>query len=105
VIPFSIDKEQAVEAFLTGRRRSASYPAAFFQRNRSTKLTGVYFPYWLVDCDAVGKTGREGTKVRTWTAGDTRYVETQYFQVIREGAAAFSGNPEKRAEKFKPQAG
>ena len=50
-------------------------------------MTGVYFPYWLYNCQIEGKLEAKGPKVRTWVAGNTRYTEKKIYQVERDGRA------------------
>lgn len=48
-------------------------------------MTGVYFPYWLFRCQVDGQINAQGTKLRSWTAGNLRYTERKTYQVERRG--------------------
>ena len=47
----------------------------------------MYFPYWYADDETYVNATARGEKVRSWTVGDSRYTETQIYQVFREGDA------------------
>ena len=89
VLPFVIQREEAVERFLAWVKKKKFVPEDFFSEQQIQRLTGVYYPYWMVDSDRYAEAEGTGTKVRTWTTGDTRYTETRYFQVVRGGRAVF----------------
>ena len=45
-------------------------------------MSGVYFPYWMVDWRGDAAMEAEATKVRTWRTGDTEYTETQFYRCL-----------------------
>lgn len=85
VIPFAIDKEKAREIFLGWLRQKRFVPSDFGSPEQIEKMTGVYFPYWLYSCRVDGRLDGEGTRLRTWRAGDMQYTETQKYDVSRAG--------------------
>lgn len=89
VIPFAIDREQAVREFLHWARKRKFIPRAFFNAKQVEKITGVYCPYWVTNCDADAAMTARATKVRTWRSGDRQYTETEHYQVTRAGALHF----------------
>lgn len=91
IIPFVIDKKEATNRFLEWVGKKKFVPKAFFSKKQIEKITGIYFPYWIVDCDADARMSADGTKIRVWRSGDTEYTETQNFQVEREGKISFDG--------------
>lgn len=84
VVPFIIERNEAIERFMLWAKKKWFIPKYFFSKDQIDKITGVYFPHWVVDTDVVGRLNTNGKKVRTWTMGDTRYTETKNYQVIRE---------------------
>lgn len=86
IIPFSIDKKQAIEKFLEYVRSRKFVPRAFFNKQQIEKISGVYFPYWMVDMDMEGSLQAEGRNLRVWRTGDTEYTETKFYRVEREGS-------------------
>lgn len=85
IIPFAIDKKQATEKFLEYVHSKKFIPKAFFHKSQIEKISGVYFPYWMVDMDMEGTMQAEGRNVRVWRSGDTEYTETKIYRIEREG--------------------
>lgn len=85
VVPFAIDREQAKKQFLAWAKKKWFIPSYFFSKEQIEKITGVYFPHWVVDSDAVGMLDTRGQTVRTWRTGDMEYTQTKNYRVIREG--------------------
>lgn len=85
IIPFSIDRKQATEKFLEYVHSKKFVPKAFFNKQQIEKISGVYFPYWMVDMDLEGSMQAEGKNIRVWRSGDTEYTETKVYRVEREG--------------------
>jgi len=85
VLPFAIEKEKAKEIFLGWLKNKRFVPADFYGPEQIEKMTGVYFPYWLYSCQVDGKMNAEGTRLRTWRAGNVQYTETQKYDVFRSG--------------------
>lgn len=85
IIPFSVDKKKATEKFLEYVHSKKFVPKAFFNKQQIEKISGVYFPYWMVDMDLEGSMQAEGRNTRVWRSGDTEYTETKVYRVEREG--------------------
>ena len=52
VLPFQKSKEDAKAAFLQLCKGKPLLPKDFTSRQRLEKITGMYVPFWLYDCDA-----------------------------------------------------
>ncbi|MBF8807461.1 MAG: TFIIB-type zinc ribbon-containing protein [Enterococcus lacertideformus] len=89
VLPFAVEKEEAVEKFLDWTKKKWFIPKAFFNKEQIDKLTGVYFPYWATDATVAGSLQANGTVIRIWRVGDIEYTETKQFAVHREGTLSF----------------
>lgn len=89
LIPFGIDKKAATDAFLKWATKKMFVPKGFFSAKQIEKLTGVYFPYWLVDSDVQAELVANATKVRTWRTGNTEHIETHHYHVVRRGNIHF----------------
>lgn len=85
VVPFGIDRKQAEKSFREWIGKKRYVPRAFYSSGQIEKLTGVYFPYWIFRCRIDGKLSAQGTKLRSWTAGNMRYSERKTYQVERQG--------------------
>ncbi|WP_207694263.1 hypothetical protein DOK67_0002400 [Enterococcus sp. DIV0212c] len=89
VLPFAIEKEEAVEKFLAWTKKKWFIPKDFFNKEQIDKMTGVYFPYWVVDAEVDGQMNGMGTAIRIWRVGDIEYTETKQFDVERQGKISF----------------
>ena len=90
IIPFAINKQKAVDDFLAWAKKKRFIPRAFFSKKQIEKISGVYFPYWYVNCDVQGSMQANATRVRTWRTGNREYTETQNFVIYRDGDLHFS---------------
>lgn len=88
VLPFKITKDQATTQFLDFTRKKKFIPRGFFDKKQIEALSGVYFPYWMLDSEMTGGINGEATKIRKWVSGRDEYTETRIFSVTREGRVA-----------------
>ena len=89
IIPFKISREEAETKFLEWVKRKRFVPRSFVNKKNIEKITGIYFPYWMIDCDVHGCMTASAEKVRRWRSGDIEYTETSYYELIREGNVHF----------------
>lgn len=89
VLPFKIEKEAAKEKFLDWVGSKKFVPTDFYNEDQIEKLTGVYFPYWVVDAKGQGEISGSGTSIRIWRIGEIEYTETKQFAVHRKGDFRF----------------
>lgn len=90
VIPFAVSKEQASQIFMQWVRRKGYLPRGFHSKKRLDSITGVYFPYWLYNCQADGTVEGTGIKTKTCMNGNLRYTETEKYHINRFGRMAVS---------------
>lgn len=84
VIPFSITKEQAQEAFKKWCKKGLLSPKDFKVADRIKDISGLYVPFWLYDLNGKGEAVATCTKVRTYVRGEWIYTETRYYHVYRK---------------------
>ncbi len=85
VIPFVIDRTKALEIFEQWIAGKKYLPRAFYAPDQLEKMTGVYFPYWLYDCQVEGELEAEGKKQQSWTQGNVRFARIESYAVNRSG--------------------
>lgn len=100
IIPFSITKSQAEEAFHKWRGKGLLLPNNFKKSNRIKSITGMYVPFWLYDLNTRGEIHAEGRKVRTYTEGDYDVTETKFFDVYRDVDVYYNKIPVDASEKM-----
>ena len=93
VIPFSISKEQAQEAFVKWCRKGLLTPKDFMTADRIKNITGLYIPFWLYDINGRGEAEATCTRVRTYSDKDWIYTETKYYNVYRKVDLNYSRIP------------
>jgi DNA-directed RNA polymerase subunit RPC12/RpoP len=100
VIPFTISKEQAQEAFRKWCRKGLLTPTDFMTADRIKNITGLYVPFWLYDLNGRGEAEATCTRVRTYTSGDWIYTETKFYHVYRKVDLNYSRIPCDASQKM-----
>lgn len=90
VIPFTIERENAIHGFLEWVRKKKFVPKDFFTPDQIAQVSGVYFPYWMVDSEVNATLEGRATRVRIWRSGDIEYAETHFYNVLRQGDIAIN---------------
>lgn len=83
ILPFKVGKEEAKGILKKEFKKRPFTPVGFLSEAALEKMEGAYVPFWLYDYIADCFFEGEGTKVRSWTKGDTRYTETSHYRVER----------------------
>lgn len=89
IIPFSIDKDEVKERLLAWCKKKKFIQKEFMSDMQLEKLSGVYFPFWLVDAKADVHLSAEGRTLRVWRVGEIEYTETSTYALERGGTADF----------------
>lgn len=100
VIPFKLDKKQAVERLKTHLSGKKLLPKVFKDENHIDEIKGIYVPFWLYTADADATMNFKATRVRSW--GDSNYIftETSHYSVLRAGTLAFENVPADGSSKM-----
>ena len=102
ILPFSIDRKKAEQIFLDAMKKKKFVPNGFFDKKQIELLSGVYFPYWMINWKGRGALEARATKVRVWRRGNTEYTETRHYRLQRSGELEFpamSRNALRKANK------
>lgn len=94
IIPFKVDKKNAIEKFKTLCGKKKFLPKNFLAESRLEEIKGVYFPYWYIDCDANGSLNATSRQVKSWVVGDIKYTETTVMGHFRKGKMQVVNMPE-----------
>ena len=100
VIPFRLNKNQAVEAYkkhITGKKL---LPDVFSDRNHIDEIKGIYVPFWLFDATVEGDAQYKATRVRHWSDNNYNYTETSHYSVFRGGNMSFAKIPVDGSQKM-----
>lgn len=93
VIPFQKSKEDAKTAFLSLCKGKPLLPKEFTSQQRIEKITGIYVPFWLYDCEADYNGSYKATRIHRWSDSRYHYTKTDHFLLHRRAEAAFTGIP------------
>ena len=101
VIPFTVTKEQAQQAFDGYFKGKLLLPNIFLHtRNRIAEMRKLDGPYWLFDCEAHGSAVYDAEKSQTQRQGDWEITRTKHYIVRREGSMCFENIPVDGSEKL-----
>lgn len=89
IIPFQIDKEQALKIFVEYQKTQMFMPKIFDKKENIEKITGIYIPYWLYKCDINGVVDLQGTKRREATHQKDTFITIETYHLKREGKMSF----------------
>ena len=100
LIPFAIDKDEAVRAVKAHFHRKPLLPRSFLAAHRLGRIQGIYVPFWLFDADVQGGVDFDGTQVRHYSDNNYNYTETKHYLVQVSGGMRFSRIPVDGSEKM-----
>lgn len=100
VIPFKRSKEDAKAAFLKLCKGKPLLPKFFTQEQRVEKITGIYVPFWLYNCDGDFRGHYKATRVRHWSDSNYNYTRTEYYHVVRAAESQFASIPMDASKKM-----
>lgn len=93
IIPFQLSKETCKRSIKDKFKKYLFAPTDFLAEARLNEIQGVYVPYWFYDYDTHWDFQAEGTKIRSWTSGNTQYTETSYYDIVRDMDIRFQKIP------------
>ena len=100
VLPFQTSKEDAKSAFLSLCKGKPLLPKEFTKEHRLEKITGMYVPFWLFDCEAEYNGSYKATRIKRWSDARYHYTKTDHFLLRRAADAAFTGIPMDASSKM-----
>ncbi len=100
IIPFKINKDQAVDIYKKWLKKGLLTPKELSTTSTIEKISGVYVPFWLYSYNARTQMNAHANKVRTTRKGDTEYTYTDHFDVYRDIHAEFDRIPADASEKM-----
>ena len=100
IIPFKTTKEDAIANFKKLKKGRPLLPKDFISEKNIEKIRGLYVPFWLYNILASGDVSASGTKVQTWTKGDTHYTKTDTYRLLRSGKMCYKNVPVDGSTRF-----
>ncbi len=93
VIPFKLDKKDAIAALNNYYKGKKLLPKVFKDQNHIKEVKGLYVPVWLFDTDADAHVRYKATRTRVWSDSQYNYTETSHYSVTRAGGIGFENVP------------
>lgn len=93
VIPFSINKEKAVEIMRKNMKGKLFLNKAFRDEGHLTEVKGVYVPVWLYSSPADASITYRAVTTDVWFDRDFTYTKTNHYLLEREGSVTFDKIP------------
>jgi len=93
IIGFRLNRERALDTFRNWVKKRSFVPDDFKSEQQLEKVTGLYVPFWVADCDIKADFSAIGKTVRSWTSDSYRYTETKEYNVVRRGMITANGIP------------
>lgn len=103
VIPFKLNKNQAMEAYKKHISGKKLLPSIFKSKNHIDEIKGIYVPFWLFDATVQGNAQYKTTTVRHWSDSNYNYTETRHYSVFRGGNMAFAKIPVDGSSKMEDE--
>lgn len=103
VLPFEIGREKALGIFKEAMGKKKFVPSDFLSDQTLEKMTGLYVPFWLADCNVKADMNAIGKHIRSWSSGSYRYTETREYAAIRRADIGYTGVPADGASKIDDQ--
>ena len=89
VLPFTIDQDAAVKGFMNWVKSKKYVPKAFFSQSQIQKISGVYYPHFVTECEVEGAVEGEGRNTSVMDMGKYIVTSTQHYHVRREADITF----------------
>ncbi|MDR1605003.1 MAG: hypothetical protein LBS10_09520 [Gracilibacteraceae bacterium] len=93
VIPFRLDKAAAIAALRAFYRGKLLLPRLFREQNQLERVSGVYVPFWLFDCDTGARISYKATRVSSRSDANWNYLTTKHYHLLRAGEVSFARVP------------
>lgn len=100
VIPFKINREQAVSMYKGWLKKGPLTPKQLSSGATIEKISGIYAPFWIYDFAGSTRMEAKAEKTRVTRRGDTEYIYTDHFRVLRDISADFQKIPADASEKM-----
>lgn len=100
VIPFKKTKADAEKAFLALCKGKPLLPKFFTQDQRVEKITGMYVPFWLYDCEGDFQGNYKATRIHTWSDANYIYTRTDHYHLVRAADSEFVSIPMDASRKM-----
>ncbi len=99
IIPFKVDKKDAMKAFENDFKNAPFLPDEFKSKKKIEEMAGVYVPFWMFDCDCDAAITYNAERITTWSDSNYEYTKTDFYKLFRAGSVGFANIPVDGSQK------
>lgn len=100
VIPFKTTKEQAIQKFIEYNKGKIFMPKEFTNKYNIEKISGIYIPFFIYDCEVSSNINVNATKISSWSDSKYNYTKTDIFNIDTSGEMHFENIPVDGSTRF-----
>ena len=100
VIPFKLNKKEAIAALKEYYKGKKLLPREFSDENHLEEMKGVYVPFWFFNGTAEGSAVFHATTTTRHRSGNTETITTKHYDCNREGSLEFNMVPVDASKKM-----
>ncbi|MBP3501875.1 MAG: DNA helicase PriA [Clostridia bacterium] len=100
IIPFKTTKDDAIAAFKQYKKGKLFIPNEFTNPQNIEKISGIYIPFFIYDCDVESDLHIKATRTTHWSDFSYNYTKTDYYNLHRNASTHFENIPVDGATKF-----
>lgn len=100
IIPFKTTKDDAIDAFKKYKKGKLFIPDEFTDPYNIEKISGIYVPFFIYDCDVDSELYIKATRIKHWSDFSYNYTKTDYYNLYRKASVHFENIPVDGATKF-----
>lgn len=100
LIPFKLNRDLAISAFKNYCSKKWFLPSGFRSESQLEKITGLYVPFWLADCDVDAKLVAEGRIVSRYETPHEIVEHIRIFDLERAARMQYLGVPADASQKL-----
>lgn len=93
IIPFKLSKRQALSIFKANCMKKWFLPFDFLSNHQLEKMTGLYVPFWLADCEVDANLMADASETVTKKYNSESVTETHYYTLDRAAKMTYMGIP------------
>ena len=100
ILPFAVDRQEAIDRFVHWFDRKKLIPTGLLDTVKSGKISGVYVPFWLFDCEMETRLYAGSTATETVRTEKNEVVTAKDFYHYRSVKTAYANVPADASERM-----
>jgi DNA-directed RNA polymerase subunit RPC12/RpoP len=93
VIPFKISEKTLENSIKNYFKNKPLLPSNFINKQKMSKIKGIYVPFWLFDSKIDGQMFMNASKIRYYSDAHYNYTETKHYIIELDGKMNFAKIP------------